>query len=502
MALHPVILAGGSGTRLWPLSRESYPKQLLPLMGERTMLQETLLRLDGLDGVARSVIVCNESHRFLVMEQVGQVDARPQAVIVEPVGRGTAPALTLASLWLSGAAPESGGDPVLLVMPADHAIGDAVALVSAVRVGARLAESGSMVTFGVSPRGPETRYGYIRKGEALEALESSASDQPAPPSGGRPRGYRISEFVEKPDGDTARGYLATGQYLWNSGIFMMRASVWLSELERLRPDILEACRAAHSRGRLDGVLYRPGADELAACPLETIDYAVMENVGDAARPPAASYAVVPLDAGWSDIGAWSSLWEEQERDSRGNVVQGDVYLHSTEDALLIARDRLLAIVGLKDIVVVETADAVLVTHRDRAGDVKDIVERLKSDGRAESESHRKVHRPWGWYEVLDAGEGVQVKRLTVNAGAATSLQMHHHRAEHWVVVRGTAKVTRGEEELTLSENESTFIELGMTHRLANPGDGPMEIIEVQLGGYLGEDDIVRFQDDYNRHKDL
>ena len=520
MTLHPVILAGGSGTRLWPLSRENHPKQFLPLQGERSLFQDTLSRLDGMAGIAVPVIVCNEAHRFLVGDQMRKLDKRPLEIIVEPAGRNTAPALTLASLRLVEIGEDSSGDPVMLVMPADHVIRDLKAFQMTVGAAVSLAERGHMVTFGVVPDDPETGYGYIRKGESLEDMhdvEGGVGSQP-PREGRRVRtsptrvtAYRVSEFVEKPDMASARAYLESGEYLWNSGIFMMRASVWLSELERRRPDIARACRTAHSNGSVDGHFYRPAAADFIACPSDSIDYAVMEKAVEAVpdvssrtdraapvEPP--SCDVVSLDAGWSDVGAWSTLWEERERDSQGNVVQGDVYLHSTENALLVAQHRLLATVGLEDVVVVETGDAVLVARKDRVQDVREIVRRLKADGRTESESHRKVHRPWGTYEIVDAGQGFQVKRLSVNPGGAISLQMHHHRAEHWVVVSGTAKVTKGDQVFLLSENQSAFVPNGVTHRLENPGDGPLEIIEVQSGTYLGEDDIVRLQDDYRRHE--
>ena len=505
MSVHPVILAGGSGTRLWPLSREYHPKQLMPLMGELTMLQETQRRLEGLDGVADPVIVCNDAHRFLVMDQMRQIAVRPADVIIEPVGRNTAPALTLASLRLIETGPNVGHDPVMLVMPADHVIRGVAAFRSAARTGLSLAEDGLMVTFGVVPSGPETGYGYIRMGEPIE-LHSKGSTggerAPSPHSGSDPTAHRLDAFVEKPDADTARAYLEQGRYLWNSGIFMMRASVWLAELKRHRPDIDRACRAALANGHIDGDFYRPGAAEFIDCPSDSIDYAVMERSATSSGDAASSHsaAVVPLAAGWSDIGAWSALWKERRHDENGNVVQGDVYAHSTENALLIAQHRLLATLGIQDVVVVETADAVLVASKDSVQEVKEIVELLKADGRPESESHRKVSRPWGSYEVIDGGKGFQVKRLTINPGAALSLQMHRHRAEHWVVVSGTARVTRGDEVVLLRENESGYVPVGMTHRLENAGDAPLEIIEVQSGTYLEEDDIVRFQDNYNRHK--
>ena len=493
MTLQPVILAGGSGTRLWPLSREYHPKQFLPLTGERTMFQQTLLRLDGMHDVAEPVIVCNEAHRFLVTEQLRQLDKRPLAIILEPVGRNTAPALTLAALRLDEMGQGSSADRVMLVMPADHLILDLSAFQTTASVGVPLAESGNLVTFGVVPDAPETGYGYIRLGQEI---------------GGA---HRVSSFVEKPDLDTAKAYVDTGEYLWNSGIFMMRTSVWLSELEYRRPDIAKACRNAQSNGHVDGDCYRPGAADFVACPSDSIDYAVMEKVAGATdesadipqpstRSQSQGCAVVPLDAGWEDLGAWSALWAERDQDAQGNVIQGDVYVDSSENALLIAQHRLLATVGIEDMVVVETADAVLVARKDRVQHVKEIVARLKAAGRVESEVHRKVHRPWGAYEIVDEGEGFQVKRLTVNPGAALSLQRHNHRAEHWVVVKGTAEVTKGDEVFSLNENQSTYVPKGVNHRLENPGPDPLEIIEIQSGSYLGEDDIVRVQDNYNRHR--
>ena len=514
MVLYPVILAGGSGTRLWPLSRESYPKQFLPLISERTMFQDTLSRLDGMEGVGPPTIVCNEVHRFLVTEQMSQIQKGSQAVILEPIGRNTAPALTLAALSLLDEHRDSSTDPLILAMPADAIIRDVAAFQAAVRAGMSLAESGYLVTFGVVPDAPETGYGYIRKGEVLERAGRAGGKETASSSSNQvtqPR--RLAAFAEKPDTKQAEAYVESGDYLWNCGIFMMRASVWLSELERQRGDIAESCRKAHAGGRADGEFFRPGADQFISCPPESIDYAVMEKVAgqagnearakveDAQASKAASSAVVPMNAGWSDVGAWSALWEERAQDAQGNVKQGDVYTHSTRNTLILAQNRLLATVGLEDVVVVETADAVLVASKDAVQHVKDIADALKRDRRPEQDVHRKVHRPWGSYEVVDGGDGFQVKRLTVNPGAALSLQMHRHRAEHWVVVRGTAKVTRGDEVFLLDENQSTYVPEETAHRLENPGDEPLDIIEVQSGSYLGEDDIVRFDDHYNRHRE-
>ena len=522
MTIYPVILAGGSGTRLWPLSREYFPKQFLSLIGDHSLLQETLGRLEGLKGVARPVVVCNEEHRFTVAGQIREIGERPLAIIVEPVGRNTAPALTLASLRLLEIGEGSAQDPVMLVMPADHVVRDLRPFQDAVRTGASHAERGRLVTFGVLPDAPVTGYGYIRKGEVLQTAPDdqggrgrsfSSGKQLASAVSSRKVAHRVSAFVEKPDLETAKAYLRAGDYLWNSGIFMMRASVWLSELERFSRDIAKACRAAQSNGHVDGDFYRPDAAEFIACRGDSIDYAVMEKGAGAdegggpdspsdmsptrlSRPP--TYVVVPLDAGWSDIGAWSALCDEREQDSQGNVIQGDVYAESTRNSLLISQHRLLASVGLEDVVVVETSDAVLVAHKGSVQGIKELVQLLKAEGRVETETHRKVHRPWGAYEIIDSGEGFQVKRLTVNVGAALSLQVHQRRAEHWVVVRGTARVTMGQEVVSLTESQSAYVPNGVAHRLENHGDVPLEVIEVQSGAYLGEDDIERLQDNYGR----
>jgi len=466
----PVILSGGSGSRLWPLSREHYPKQLLALAGELTMLQETAMRLDGSAEQAPAFVVCNEEHRFLVAEQLRQIDRLPQDILLEPFGRNTAPALTLAALAVTAHEPNA----VMLVMPADHVIRDQAVFHDAVQKGRVEALAGRLVTFGIVPTQPETGYGYIRKGPILASAGA----------------YEVDGFVEKPDAATARAYLESGEHLWNSGIFMMTAARWLEEIRRFRPDIADACMAAWQGGKRDMDFFRLDKEAFGRCPSESIDYAVMEKTDNA--------VVIPLDAGWSDIGAWSSLWDVSQRDADGNVLQGDVLALHTHNTLLIAQHRFVAAVGLEDVIVVETADAVLVAHKDQAQDVKAIVSRLKDAKRSEHIDHRKVYRPWGCYEGVDAGKRFQVKRITVNPGAALSLQMHHHRAEHWIVVTGTARVTRGDEVFLLTENQSTFIPLGTKHRLENPGAMPLEMIEVQSGGYLGEDDIVRFEDKYNR----
>jgi mannose-1-phosphate guanylyltransferase / mannose-6-phosphate isomerase len=457
VVMQPVILCGGSGTRLWPLSREHHPKPLHAVNGERTLLQETALRCQG-----EPLVICNETHRFLVQEQLRRAGIRPRAILLESKGRGTAAALTLAAVHAITA-----DDPVLLAMPSDHFIPQRDAFHQAVARGAALAEQGKIVAFGVPPVSPETGYGYIRaRGDYLEA------------------------FVEKPDAATAAEYVASGQYLWNAGIFAVRASVWLDAIGEFRPDIFKACERAYRQGKRDGSFYRVDPAAFAECPSDSIDYAVMEKITDA--------MVVRLDAGWSDVGAWDALWDIEAKNADGNVIHGDVHAADTRNALLIAQHRLLACVGLEDVVVIETADAVMVAHKDKAQAIGPLVAKLKAAGRAECFAHRKVHRPWGSYDGIESGERFQVKRIVVDPGASLSLQMHYHRAEHWIVVRGTARVTRGDETFLLTENESTYIPPGTRHRLENPGKMPLELIEVQSGAYLGEDDIVRFDDVYGR----
>ena len=478
MNLQPVILCGGAGTRLWPLSREQYPKQLLALAGDQTMLQATACRVDATlataDGkVLPPLVVSNEDYRFITAEQLRQAGHAEAAIVLEPVGRNTAPALTLAALF----ALKSGDDPALLVMPADHIINDVGTFRAGVVRGMAYVESGKLVTFGIRPTHAETGYGYISAG---------------PPLTGEGGGRGILAFVEKPDAATAERYVASGAYLWNSGIFLMRASVWIAQLGALRPDMLSACRAAFAAHSAERDFLRVGAEAFTACPADSIDYAVMEKM------PAGMGVVIPLEAGWSDVGAWDALWQIGSKDSDGNVLRGDVMAVETRDSLAIAQSRMVACIGLADTVVVETPDAVLVAHKSHMQQIKEVVGRLKRDKRPEADAHRKVHRPWGYYDSIDAGSRFQVKRIMVNPGAAISLQMHHHRAEHWIVVRGTARVTRGEEIILLSENESTYIPIGTRHRLENPGKLPLEIIEVQSGAYLGEDDIVRFEDTYGR----
>jgi len=480
--LQPVILSGGSGTRLWPLSREHYPKQLLAPLGGATLLQATVERIEGLEGslpVAAPIVVCSEDHRFLVGEQLRHLPM-PATLILEPVGRNTAPAATLAALQTRAS---SGEDAVMLIMPADHVIADVAAFQNAVRTGATLAAAGGIVTFGIVPTRAETGYGYIRKGKPLDGAENGAC--------------RVDRFVEKPDSATAAAWFESGEYLWNSGIFMVTAASWLAAMEHYQPAMLAVARRAWEDGKRDGDFFRVDRDAFAACPSDSIDYAVMEPLTTESEGSMRA-DVVPLAAGWSDLGAWSSLWEALPRDSDGNVLRGDVTVHDTRNSLFLAEHRLVAGIGLDDVIVVETADAVLVVNRNRAEDVKQMVARLKSDGRSEHQLHRCVHRPWGTYEGVDQGSRFQVKRITVKPGASLSLQMHHHRAEHWVVVSGTAEVTRGDETFLLQENESTYIPAGVRHRLVNPGTIALEIIEIQSGSYLGEDDIVRFEDRYGR----
>lgn len=481
MIIQPVILCGGSGTRLWPLSREQYPKQLLCLNGNHTMLQATALRLSGMalaadDVLAAPLLVGNEEYRFLIAEQLRQVGVAHPGLILEPCGRNTAPALSLAAL----AAQAEGKDPVLVIMPADHVIQDEAAFRAAVLQGARLAEQGKLVTFGIKPTAPETGYGYIKQGQAL--ADGAAL---------------VEQFVEKPDAETAAAYLATGRYLWNGGIFVIKASVWLAKMDQCRPDIAAACLQAYAGRQQDHDFLRPDKQAFADCPADSIDYAVMERLARLGENTG-EVAVVPLDARWSDVGAWSALWEIGDKDADGNVLMGDVLSVDSRNTLVVAEDRLIACVGLENVVVVETPDAILVADRGQIQKVKEVVSQLRAKKRSESLSHRKVFRPWGWYDSIDFGERFQVKRIVVNPGGCLSLQMHHHRAEHWIVVSGTAKVTRGDETLLVSENQSTYIPLGTLHRLENPGKLPLEMIEVQSGSYLGEDDIVRFEDVYGR----
>ncbi len=482
MTLHPVILAGGSGSRLWPLSREFYPKPFLTIVNNRSLLQDTILRLEGIKDATAPIIVCNDEHRFLAAEHARQVACVPQSVLLEPVGRNTAPALTLAALTIAG---QYGGDSIMMALPADHVVANVGAFQAAAATAAELADGDCIVTFGITPDSPKTGYGYIRRG----------SEYTGSTSGGA---YELAEFVEKPDEATAEQMIDTGDFLWNSGMFVMRVSAWLEELERFRPDIAEACRRAHAGGSHDGLFYRPDADLFAACPEDTIDYAVMERITGANGVSSRQAVVASMDAGWSDVGSWAAIMDIIPKDDEGNVVRGDVYTHEMRNSMVFGGHRLVAAVGLEDVIVVETPDAVLAADRNSAENVKALVERLKEQARPEHENHRRVHRPWGWYETIDSGDRFQVKRISVNPGQALSLQMHRHRSEHWVVVRGTAKVVKDDKEFLLHENESTYVKVGETHRLGNPCDSPLEIIEVQSGSYLGEDDIIRFDDMYNR----
>jgi mannose-1-phosphate guanylyltransferase / mannose-6-phosphate isomerase len=471
--LTPVILSGGAGTRLWPLSRELYPKQLLALIGTRTLLQQTLLRLEGLEA-SPPVIVCNEAHRFLVAEQLRQLKIGPRALVLEPFGRNTAPAIALAALAaLKGLGADANAvDPVLLVLPADHAIGDVAAFQRAVHTGLAAAEHGLLVTFGVVPTAPETGYGYIQRGAANGAA------------------YRIARFVEKPSAQAARGYVDSGDYYWNSGMFLFRARRYLKELALLQPEMARVCETAFREATADLEFTRIAAKAFEACPADSIDYAVMEKTQDA--------VVVPLEAGWSDVGSWAALHAASAADAHGNVTHGDVVATDTQGCYLYSESRLVAAVGLEDHVLIETKDAVLVAPRSRVQEVKRLVQQLKEAGRYEHSLHREVFRPWGSYDGLEKGPRFQVKRLKIKPGGTLSLQLHHHRAEHWVVVAGTARITRGEEVFLLGENESTYIPMGTRHRIENPGTIPLEIIEIQSGSYLGEDDIVRLEDNYGR----
>ncbi|TCO71430.1 mannose-1-phosphate guanylyltransferase/mannose-6-phosphate isomerase [Chromatocurvus halotolerans] len=466
--LVPVLLSGGVGSRLWPVSREAHPKQFLPLASELSMLQATLERTSALRASA-PLVVCNEEHRFMVAEQLRQLSVQPAGILLEPEGRNTAPAVALAALQ----ALETDQEAILLVLPADHIIKDTAAFTDAVAAAMPLAEDGYLVTFGVVPASPETGYGYIQRGDAVGEA-----------------GFELRAFFEKPDADTASAYVESGDFLWNSGMFLLRAATYLEELGNYAPDMAQHCRAAMAAASSDLDFVRPDRAAFAASASDSIDYAVMERTTRG--------AVVPLDCGWSDVGAWSTLWEVSAQDQDGNVLQGDVIAEDCRGSYLRSESRLLAAAGIDDLVVVETADAILVASRHRVQDVKRIVTRLREEGRSEASLHHRVYRPWGSYESLVVSERFQVKRIIVNPGGTLSLQMHHHRAEHWIVVRGTAEVTCEEKTFMLGEDESTYIPLGHRHRLANPGKIPLELIEVQTGSYLGEDDIVRFEDKYGR----
>lgn len=467
----PVILSGGSGTRLWPVSRSSYPKQLLPLLGELTMLQETVVRVKD-RGFAAPILVCNEEHRFLIADQLDKAGVTAREIVLEPTARNTAPAVAAAALIAAADDPRA----LILVLPSDHAVRLPDAFAEAVNIARVAAESGALVTFGIRPDRPATGYGYIRAGQPLD---------------GAPGCLRVERFVEKPDRATAEALLAEGGHSWNSGMFLFPARVYLDELRRLEPEMLAACEQAVAEARRDLIFLRLDDRAFARARGQSVDYAVMEHTDRA--------AVVPVDIGWSDVGSWDALWEIGEKDESGNVTKGDVLCHDTRDCHVWTSQTLVATVGVENLVVVATDDAVLVASRERAEDVKLVVDRLKKDGRPEPATHSRVYRPWGSYETLELGNRFQVKQIVVNPGAKLSLQYHYHRAEHWVVVEGTARIVRGEEELILQENESTFIPLGVKHRLENPGKLPLRLIEVQSGSYLGEDDIVRIEDQYGRH---
>ncbi|WP_246480870.1 mannose-1-phosphate guanylyltransferase/mannose-6-phosphate isomerase [Motiliproteus sediminis] len=471
LCIVPVVMSGGSGSRLWPASRAHCPKQFLPLVNGTSMIQDTVQRLDGLDGLCPPLVICNESHRFLVAEQLRAIDQSHSGILLEPVGRNTAPAVALAALH----AMRDGEDPLLLVLAADHVIQDQSTFHDAVRVAVEAATQGALVTFGIVPTHAETGYGYICAGEPERVGEPSLP---------------VSAFVEKPDRDTAQRYVDSGDYFWNSGMFLFRASRYLGELKRYQPEILSACEAALSTERPDLDFIRLDEFAFARCPDDSIDYAVMEQT-DQAR-------VVPLDAGWSDVGAWSALWDIADKDASGNVVKGDVLLSEVKNSYISSSERLVGAVGVEDLVVVETPDAVLVASKGRVQDVKEIVNQLKMSARPEAEDQVTVYRPWGSYRSIDTGERFQVKHIRVNPGGQLSLQKHHHRAEHWVVVSGTARVTKGEQTFLVSENHSTYISIGEIHRLENPGKIPLDLIEVQTGSYLGEDDIERLEDVYGR----
>ncbi len=469
-SVHPVILSGGAGSRLWPLSRSLFPKQLLALAGKHSLIQDTALRTMGTD-FAAPLIICNVEHRFLIAEQMREAGVSPAAIVLEPVGRNTAPAAAIAALMVAKTDPEG----VLLLMPADHIVRNRTAFLDALDRAAAAARQNQLVSFGITPDSPETGYGYIRRGPALKGLEKS---------------FKVARFVEKPDAATAAAYVTSGEYDWNSGMFVFKAAAFLAELERLEPELLAHCRAALDGAKTDLDFLRLEQDAFAKAKAISIDYAVMERTDKA--------AVVPVEMGWSDIGSWDSLWSVAERDGSGNAIKGDVLQHGARNSYLRSEGPLVAAVGVEDLVVVATPDAVLVSHRNASQDVKRIVEKLEQSGRELHNTHRKVYRPWGSYEGIDAGEKFQVKHITVNPGAKLSLQMHHKRAEHWIVVSGTAQVTCDDKVFSLRENESTYIPLGSRHRLENLGPEPLHLIEVQSGSYLGEDDIVRFEDTYGR----
>ncbi|KUY73865.1 mannose-1-phosphate guanylyltransferase/mannose-6-phosphate isomerase [Burkholderia cepacia] len=472
MNIHPVILCGGSGTRLWPMSRGGYPKQYLKLTGDQTLVQQTASRLQHIPGAAAPIVVTNNEQRFLVAEQLRQVNITPSSIVLEPVGRNTAPAIAIAALLALHESP----DALLLVLPSDHVILNEPAFIAAANEAATIAADQHLVTFGITPTEANTGFGYIRRGPAIADGKQV---------------YKVDAFVEKPDAPTAERFLNDGNYSWNSGMFMLKASTYMEELHRHAPEIARHAELAFESAKRDKDFLRLDAEAFAACPNVSIDYAVMEKTERAA-------VVAAADLGWNDIGSWSALADIADADEQGNALIGDIFTDSVKNSYIRAEHRMVAAIGLDNIVIVETADAVLVAHRDKTQDVKKIVEWLNASGRHESVTHRRVIRPWGSYEGIDQGDRFQVKRIVVNPGAQLSLQMHHHRAEHWIVVKGTAMVTNGDKEIMLTENQSTYIPLGATHRLTNPGKIPLELIEVQSGAYLGEDDIVRFEDTYGR----
>ena len=469
--LLPVIMAGGTGSRLWPMSRELYPKQFLRLYGQRSMLQETVLRLDDVDA-REPVVICNQEHRFLVAEQLRQINKLSHNIILEPVGRNTAPAIALATL----SAIENGDDPILLVLAADHIINNKLAFHQAIKSAFKFALQGRLVTFGIVPTGPETGYGYIHRGQ-----EETLDEQIA---------YQVSRFVEKPNKETAESYIASGEYYWNSGMFMFRAKKYLEELEKFRPDILDACKAAIQGCEESDEFIKVDRDLFIACPDESVDYAVMEKTTDA--------VVVGLDADWSDVGSWSALWEVSPKDDKGNVLTGDTFLHNANNCYINTDEKLIAAIGVDDLVIINTKDAVLVVNKDQVQDVEKVVEYLKANHRSEYKRHREIYRPWGRCDVVVQTERFNVNRITVKPGAAFSMQMHHHRTEHWVILSGTGEVTIKDQKFLLTENQSTFIPIGAQHRLENPGKIPLELLEIQSGSYLGDDDIIRIKDQYGR----
>lgn len=462
----PVILSGGSGTRLWPLSRGQYPKQFLPLVSERTMLQETVLRLVGLPAMQAPIAVCNEQHRFMLAEQLWEIGSLPSAIILEPMGKNTAPAVALAALT---AKP----DDVLLVLPADHVISNTQVFQQAVIEAGTLAEQGFLVTFGIVPTEPQTAYGYIKRSTIKQGVA-----------------YGVEAFVEKPDSQTAQQYIDSGDYFWNSGMFAFKADTFLQELAKFNPQMLAICREVSQTATVDLDFTRLDKNLFATCPADSIDYAVMEKTTKA--------VVIPLDAGWNDVGSWSALWQVTAKDTCGNAISGDVITIDSHNSYIHAEHKLVTVIGVDNLIIVQTDDALMIAAKDRVQDVKQVVDKLNQDGRKEAQLHRKIYRPWGHYDLVDSGERYQTKRIVVKPKAQLSLQKHHHRAEHWVVVKGTALITKGDEQHLISENESIYIPLGVIHRLENPGVIPLEIVEVQSGSYLGDDDIIRFGDSYGR----